>query len=475
MFLNPYVFFVFVFNSSFIIHHYILMLGKEKAFDILTRIVRDSEADQTEVVLRGTWEGLTRFGESIIHQSMAESDVKINIRVALGKKLGMASTNSLQPEDLKQALQSAIQIARVQKENPYFESFPKPEPMKDIQTYYSETAAFLPQQRAEIVHRAFQRAASHGFRVAGALATGEGEIAVANSRGLSVYQPYTQARFNVIILASDGSGYATETSRNIQDIDFSKHVETALDKCAKSRNPSPLEPGPYDVLLEPPAVSILLQWMGNIGFGAKSFQEGRSFLSDHLGEKITGSSITIYDDGWDPTGVPIAFDSEGVRKKKVVLIDKGVATGVLYDSLTGSQDQRSSTGHASLPEGFYGGNPSPLNLFLEPEDSSLSDMLASMERGLLVTRFHYVNGLLDTRRALMTGMTKDGTFLIEDGKIKKPVQNLRFTESILEAFARVEKISQERHRVGFWGSETGACVVPTLLIRGFHFTGKTSD
>ncbi|HWP49262.1 MAG TPA: TldD/PmbA family protein [Candidatus Limnocylindrales bacterium] len=450
------------------------MLGKDKALDILTNIVRKSEADQTEAVLVGNSEGLTRFGESVIHQSMIESNIRVIFRVALGKKLGIASVNSLNPEDLKKSLQSAIQIAQLQKENPYFESFPASEEMPDLQTYYPETAAYSPQQRAEIIQQAIQRADSYGFRVAGALATGEGEMAVVNSRGLSVYQPYTQVRFNITALTADGSGYATDTSRNIQQVDFPQLIETALEKCSNSRNPSSLEPGFYDVILEPPAVSILLQWMGYIGFGAKSFQEGRSFLSGRLGERITGSSITIYDDGWDPAGVPITFDAEGVRKKKVILIDKGVAANVLYDTLTGARDHKPSTGHAMLSGGFHGGEPAPLNLFMEPGEVSFSEMLTSMERGLLITRFHYVNGLLDTRRALMTGMTRDGTFLVEEGKIKKPIQNLRFTEGILDAFSRVKKISRERHRVGFWGSEIGTCVVPALLIQGFHFTGKTS-
>jgi len=451
------------------------MFGKDKALDLLTQIVHGSEADQTEAVLIGTSEGLTRFGESVIHQSMSESNEKVVLRVALGKKLGTVSVNSLRLEDLKKSLQNALQIARVQKKNPYFESFPAPEEIPEIQTYDPETAAYSPQQRADIIKRAFRQADPHGFKVAGALATGEGEMAVVNSRGLSAYQPYTQVRFNIILTAPDGSGYATDTSRQIRDINFPGLIETALDKCSKSRKPSPLEPGAYDALLEPPAVSILLQWMGYIGFGAKSFQEGRSFLSGRLGEKITGASITIYDDGWELSGVPIAFDSEGVRKKKVVLIDKGVGAGVVYDSLTGAREQKPSTGHASLPGGFHGGDPLPLNLFMEPGTATRSEMLASMGRGLLITRFHYVNGLLDTRQALMTGMTRDGTFLIEEGVLKKPVQNLRFTEGILDAFSRVEKISRERQRVGFWGSEVGTCVVPTLLLRGFHFTGKTSS
>lgn len=455
------------------------MLGKDKALDILAQIVRNSEADQTEAVLVGTSEGVTRFGESIIHQNMAESNVRIILRVALGKKLGVVSVNTLQLEDLKSSLQRALQIARVQKENPYFESFPVPEgPGRSeaclIPTYDPETATCSPQQRAEIVQQAFQQAEPYGFKVAGALANGDREMAVVNSQGISVYQSYTQARFSLTLIAPDGSGYATDTSRNIRDINFSKLIETALDKCIKSQRPIPLKPGSYDVILEPPAVSILLQWLGYIGFGAKSFQEGRSFLSGRLGEKITGSSITVYDDGWDPSGVPILFDVEGVQKKKVVLIDKGVATGVLYDSLTGVYDRKPSTGHALLPGGFHGGEPGPLNLFMEPGDATFPEMLTSMEHGLLITRFHYVNGLLDTRQAFMTGMTRDGTFLIEEGTLKRAVQNLRFTESILDAFSRVEKISQERRRIGFWGSEVGTCVVPTLLLREFHFTGRTS-
>jgi predicted Zn-dependent protease len=193
-------------------------------------------------------------------------------------------------------------------------------------------------------------------------------------------------------------------------------------------------------------------------------------MTGKLGEKVMGENITIWDDALDPAGRPFPFDSEGVARKKVMLIEDGVAVGPVYDTITAVKDGTESTGHASSP--VYAGGPSPQNLFMTPGDSSVDEMVSSVRKGLLITRFHYVNGLLDTRKALFTGMTRDGSFLIENGKVGRPVKNLRFTQNMLEAFSNVEALSKDVGRVqAVWGD--GAFVVPSMLIRGFRFTGST--
>ncbi|MBN2564518.1 MAG: TldD/PmbA family protein, partial [Candidatus Eisenbacteria bacterium] len=179
----------------------------------------------------------------------------------------------------------------------------------------------------------------------------------------------------------------------------------------------------------------------------------------------------IYDDGRDPEGVPIPFDFEGVPKRKVTIIENGVARGPVYDSVTAAKDGVKSTGHAGLS--VFRGGPGPSNLFIAPGDAEMGDLMKAVKRGLLITRFHYINGLLDTRKALFTGMTRDGTFLIENGKVTKAVKNLRFNDSMLRAYSNVEALTKKRGVAGRnWGG-IGSITAPTVLIRDFRFTGTT--
>jgi len=447
------------------------MIGEVKALETLEKVLKTKEADQASALLLGSERGVTRFAESVIHQPMVELNTEILFTAVLGKKIGSASTNSLKMGDLRRALKRAVGMAKVQKENPTFLSLPGPQAIAKPPTFFPETAKVSPKERAEVVKTLFQRASRHGVRLAGLLATGQGEVAVVNSLGVRAYQSYTFAEVKIVALAGEGSGYAYSLSRDIRKIDPEVLGERAIKKGVESKNPRNLPPGRYDVVLEPPAVAELLEWLGYTGFGAKSLQEGTGFLTGRLGEKVTGEEVTIYDDGLDPQGMAMPFDFEGVAKQRIVLIERGVAKGVVYDTLTAAKEGKTSTGHG-LPPGT-GGGPLPLNLFMEAGDVPLDELPSRMERGILVTRLHYVNGLLDTRRALMTGMTRDGTFFVEDGKVTFPVKNLRFTERILEAFSRIEAISRERWAIGAAWSELGATVVPALLIRDFNFTGET--
>jgi len=241
----------------------------------------------------------------------------------------------------------------------------------------------------------------------------------------------------------------------------------ASEKCIAGRRLVAFHSGPVDVLLEPPAVSGLLDWLGYIGFGGKQFNEGTSFLTGRLGERIMGPGVTIYDDYAEIAGMGLAHDFEGVPRQRVELVKDGVATGVIHDRQSAARAGAESTGHASPPDSDLG--PMCLNLAMAPGEATREEMIASMDRGLVVTRFHYLNGLLDTRRALFTGMTRDGTFLVEKGQVSGAVENLRFTESMLEAFSRIAAIGRERQSLGTWAGRGATCTVPPILIRDFHF------
>jgi len=447
------------------------MIGKDNILELLNSVLKKSKADQTEAVYIGGESGLTRFANSAIHQNVSERNSRIYFRTVLEKKIGVASTNSFIRENLENALGNAIEIARNQRENPDFPGLPNKQKFTQLNTYFEKTAHFSPTQRAQEVKKIFNKLEALHLTAAGSFSTGDSEIAVVNSNGVACYQPLTSAYLNLIAMRDNSSGFSDQLSRDVDQIDVDNLAEIAIKKCMESEDPKEVEPGEYQVILEPSAVAALVEWMNYIGFGSKSFQEGTSFLSNRIGQKIMGENVTMYDDGTDQSAIAFPFDFEGVPKQKVMLIDEGVAKGVVYDSVSAHKEGKKSTGHALTPDNAEG--TFALNLFIEGGNSSLDKMIESVKRGILVTRFHYINGLLDTTNAVLTGMTRDGTFWVEEGKIKHGIKNLRFTDSMLKAFSNVSQISQERKIVASWWEDVGCIVAPAMLIDKFKFTGKT--
>jgi PmbA protein len=264
------------------------------------------------------------------------------------------------------------------------------------------------------------------------------------------------------------SGYAQATSTDVSSIDAAAVGGEAVEKAAMAAGAGDLEPGEYDVLLEEYAVATILEYLSFDGFSALALEEGRSFME--LGQQVMGTNVSIWDDGDDPSGLPSAIDYEGVAKRRVDLVTDGVARAVVHDSATARRAGTTSTGHGLPAPNTFG--PISWNLFMAPGTDSKARMLSSIDRGLWVTRFHYVN-IVHPRKAVLTGMTKDGTFLIEGGQIVRPVQNLRFTQAIPEAFSRVEAISSETRIVAAEYSGINARV-PALHIGRFAFTGVTA-
>ncbi len=448
------------------------MIGKEKLFAKLEKVLAQSKAEETEIVFIGTESGLTRYANSAIHQNVFENNGRIYFRTALGKKVGVASTNSLGASELKKTLENSYEIARNQPENPEFPGLAGPASYKEIDTFDDATAAFSPMDRAKVVKKIIAVADAKKFTLAGAFSTSAGEVAIVNTKGVRAYQPVTSASINMIAMSDTSSGYAAGLSRNVADIDFEKLARTAVEKCDRSQNPKSIEPGDYEVILEPAALGALLEWMSYIGFGSKSFQEKTSFLAGKIGKKITSERLTIYDNGLDGSSISFPFDFEGVPKKKVVFIDKGVAKGVVYDRATALKDKTKSTGHALTPDST-GDGAIALNLVVAPGTAKRAEMVNKVKRGILITRFHYINGFIDTPNAVLTGMTRDGTFLVENGEIKQGIKNLRFTDSMLRAFGSAQALSKETTLVESWWDAVGCIKAPTMHLGSFKFSGKT--
>ena len=443
------------------------MLGEKKMREIAERVLSLSAADQTEVLVVSEDSGLTRFANSYIHQNVAERDVGLRVRTVVDKKIGVASINDLSQEALERVVERALTIAKLQPEDPDFTSLPNPAPIAEVSAFDEATAAFSPEARARAVGVICKLAVDNGLVASGAFTTGAGELAVANSLGVFAYHVATSADINTVIMSDDSSGFAEVAAWRVGEINTELLGKEAVEKALQSRNPRDLPPGRYPVILEEYAVADIMNTLAFVGLGALSVQEGRSFMLDNFGKKIMSDAISIWDDGLDLTGLPMPFDFEGVPRQRIDLIKEGVAEAVVYDSYTAGKEGKSSTGHGLPAPNTFG--PIPGYMFMAPGESSKKEMLASMERGLWVTRFHYTRPV-HPKLAIVTGMTRDGTFLIEKGEIAYPIKNLRFTQSYLEALANVEAVSRETRLQQNW---FGGTRVPALKLSEFEFTGAT--
>lgn len=444
------------------------MLGEKRLAEIAQRVLLESKAEQTEVMVTSNDSYLTRFATNTIHQNVAELDSTVRVRVLTDRKTGVATGNDLTDAGLKKLVQTAERVASFQHANPDTGSLPQPLSITPAKAYIDATAKCTPLDRAHGVEKILAPSRKSNLDAAGAFSTEEQEILIANSLGVSAYHRGTTASIMTVIMGKDSSGYASDVSIDVSRLDPEAMGKTAIDKALASKNPTVIEPGEYTVILEEEAVANMVLFLAFMGMGALAVQEGRSFMNGKFGERITGDEITIWDDGFDPRGIPQPFDFEGTPKQKVTLIDKGVAKNVVHDTATAAKESgKVSTGH-SLPAPNTQG-PLPLNLFMAAGRATKDEMIASTERGILVTRFHYAN-ILHPVKTVLTGMTRDGTFLIEKGKIARPIKNLRFTQSILEAFGNVDMLGSRSKLCTTYGIHT---YVPAAKIRNFRFTGGT--
>ena len=426
-------------------------------------------ADGVEVLLMHEWGGLTRFANSSIHQSTWREDTGLRVRVVSDDRVGVAATNDFSKDGAARAAASALELARVAVPDPRFPGLAPPAEVPSIPgSFDDDTAATTPEARAEAVAALIGEVGA-GFRAAGAFETTAVEVALANTEGQFCYAPSTQATITSVVSGGEGgAGTAEETHRRSADLSAAEIGRRAFQKARDSQRPDDLEPGRYEVVLEPLAVSTLVGFLSFMAFGGKAVEEGRSALSGKAGQTVCVPSVTIVDDAFAPGAIGMPFDFEGTPRQRVALIEKGVFRSGVYDRRSARQTGRESTGHALPPPNPDG--PFPLNLLLEGGDASAEDMIRATDRGLLVSRFHYSN-VVHPIETVLTGMTRDGTWLIEDGQIKHPVKNFRFTQSILEALSNVQMVGKETQLAGeffFAGSR-----VPALHISSFNFSGKS--
>ncbi len=424
-------------------------------------------ATAAEALVTAEESALTRFANSEIHQNVAESNAHLNLRVVIGRREGVASSDRFDDEGLERLVESAVAIARLSAERDEDIALPEAGSVPEVTAGLSPaTAGATPELRAEGAKAVIAAADEAGVRSFGAFSTGQEWIAVANSRGVRAAASRTSARLVTVSMTPDGgSGYAESAAVDVARIDPRAIGREASEKARATDTPISVEPGDYPVVLEEYAVIDILGMLGYLGFSALAVQEGRSFSEP--GRRVGSDLVSIWDDGTDPAGLPIAIDYEGVGKQRVSLIEGGVCRDVVYDAQTAARAGRRSTGHGLPAPNTWG--PFPLNMIMAPGNEPREELLGGLGRGLLVTRFWYTNPV-HPKLAIITGMTRDGTFLVEDGKIVGPVRNLRFTQSYLQALAAVSGVSREQRTLQ---GDLGGAVVPAVRIDAFTFTGAT--
>lgn len=434
----------------------------------LLDLAAEAGASEAEALVLGTDSQLTRFANSEIHQNVAERNTTVNLRFVDGRRVGVSSTNRLDDAALRRLARSAAAIARLQPERDDFAGLPTPTgPISLVAGAASGTTAeATPEQRASGVREVIGRIDAAGMLAYGSFSTSLEYVAVANSHGVRAQEERTFAQLITVAMGADGeAGYAEACAVDVSGIDPGAIGAEAAGKAVAGHGPVALPPGDYPVVLEPYAVVDLLDMLGYVGFSALAVQEGRSFFEP--GRVVGSDLVSIVDDGADPAGAPASFDYEGVAKQRVALIEGGVCRDVVYDAETAARAGRLSTGHGLPAPNPWG--PFPLNMLMDAGSASPDELVGGLERGLLVTRFHYTNPV-HPKLAIVTGMTRDGLFLVEGGRIINPVRNLRFTQSYLTALAGVEAVGAERRLLR---SGLGVVVVPALRIGAFTFTGAT--
>ena len=459
------------------------MLNQDQAAAIFERIRKHSTADEVEVLFSGGKSALTRFANNIIHQNVAEENYVVSVRTAFGGRTARSTTNKLDDESLKRVVQSSERLAKVQ--HPDADLLPIPDPPdaglspEGLPTrHFAETAAITPAQRAETVKKIVSIADKHRLTTAGIVSTAESAEGIFNSRRLAEWHTQTSSEISITMLAADSSGWQKANSPNVANLNAAALAETAAGKAFESASPREIPTGKYTVILEPAAVLDIVGFMF-FDFGGLSILDQRSFLNNRVGSKLFGENIDIWDDVSHPLQSGPSFDGEGVRRQKVQLVEHGVVKRLVYARATAEKMKRSEykdkvgpimpTGHGFPLPNEMGEAPMNIVFGASPEPKSIDQMVATTERGVLVTRLWYIREV-DPYEKILTGMTRDGTFYVEDGKVRHGVRNFRFNQSVIQMLSNVEATGTPGRASG---EESFDMVVPAMKVREFNFTEVT--
>jgi predicted Zn-dependent protease len=442
------------------------MLSAEEVFDIALTEARKLGVDDLEVMVVGQSEALTRFANNAIHQNVAERSVDVSVRPQIGLRTARATTDRMELEAIRATVREAVMLTRAQEDNPHLVEMASGEPVTPVERWDEATARCTPAERAQAVAGAIEIAQGAGQTAAGIYSTGEWEEVLFNSRGVHCHHRQTTATFSITTMGGDSSGWAKRSAIGVGGIDAGALAGSAVSKATLSRSPRELEPGAYTVILEPAAVLDLVgQMFGD--FSGTAVEDQRSFLCERLGTQLFGSNITITDDVYHPLQCGAAFDGEGVPRRRLTLVDRGVPGELAYSRATARRNGKEPTGHGfPLPNEA---GECPVNLVIGGGEATLEEMIRGTERGVLVTRLWYIREV-DPYDKIMTGMTRDGTFLVEGGEVVSGIRNFRFNQGLIELLNNVEQLSAA---VRASGEECFDMVAPGMKAHSFRFSEVT--
>ncbi len=444
-------------------------MSAEELFDLAHQVIRASEADVTEVVVIRESVTLSRYANNRIHQNTHTDSLSLGIRLTRGQKQGTGWTHRPDREGLLRLLRQVSEQLAYLPEDPDL-----PEPYGPAQTHqeWHEHPA-TPQELADVAHKVFQYAGSRR-RAFGMVSSARVEHVYLNSAGAEGYRPFTDVLLNVSMKTDEGgSGWAQASAPSLARLPVDETAERAARKADLSSHPEPLEPGEYPVILEPLAFEELLDYLAFLGFSGRAVLEKRSPLADKFGQPVFSPHLTLWDDPLNPDLFPYAFDWEGVPRQRRDLVRQGVPVSPVYNLRWAKKAGTQSTGHAVYPFADW---IVPTHLVVQPGETPARDLLRLADPAILVTRFWYTN-VEDPMSVTLTGMTRDGTFLVKNGEIVKGIRNLRFTQSVMDLLSSPFVLSREREMVSgtlFYGFRLPmGSLIPWVFFERFRFTGAT--
>ncbi len=466
------------------------MLTRDQAADIFDRIAKLSSADEVEVLISGGRFALTRFANNAIHQNVEDVNHVVSVRTVFGGRTARAFTNRFDDDSLRRVVESSEALAKVQHPDP--DLLPVPDAREAAgerdkganksvplpSRHFEPTANLTPQLRADGVKKIVEVAQKHKLTTAGIFSSSDSVEGIFNSRGLSKWHAQTLAEVSITMLGADSSGWQKANSPNAADLDPLRMAEIAAKKAIDSAHPAEIAPGKYTVILEPSAVLDIVGFMF-WDYSGMSILDQRSFLSGRIGNQLFGKNITIVDDVADPQQTGAPFDGEGVTRQRVPLVENGIVKRVVYARATAERMRHSeykdtvsaigATGHGFALPNEMGEMPCNIVFAATENPQTLEQMIAATERGILVTRLWYIREV-DPYEKIVTGMTRDGTFLVENGHVRQGIRNFRFNQSLLHMLSSVDAMSLP---VRASGEESMDMVVPAMKIRDFNFTEVT--
>ncbi len=434
--------------------------------DTVLRIAKSIGVAETEVHVDESISALTRFANNAIHQNVAEHTVNVSVRTQVDQRTARATTNRTDEDSLRAAIEASLSLAHSQPKNPNLLPMPGKQRYRGINRFVKQTAALTPEDRARAVRRTCDLAIKKGQTAAGIFSSAQSQSAMGNARGLFAAYRDTHAVFSITMQEGSAASWAKENAASVAAIDPQRLAERASDKAHRATDAQELAPGRYTVILEPAAVLDLVGFLF-YDFAATALQDKRSCFNERMGKQVFGKNISIEDDVYHPSQLGAPYDGEGIPRQRVLLVDKGVPKNLVYSRASAKVAKKKPTGHGFMLPNEYG--EAPMNLVFSGGKSSLEEMMASTERGLLVTRLWYIREV-DPYEKIMTGMTRDGLFLVEKGRVTSAVRNFRFNQSILEMLRNVEMLGPA---VRATGEEAFEMVVPAMKIRDFHFSEVT--